>query len=144
MSGNIRRYYNAASAEPMITMLSNNFDIILWEAGHGASTATTTTSNHYKLLYKGTGTDTDNSNYLQLIAHKTSDLVAIQIDEIGNVTLPQMSKGSATKPIYLNNGVITEGTALGASAYHADSYFVKAVTSTDNAIVRFDGTSGQV
>lgn len=32
----------------------------------------------------------------------------------------------------------------GASGKHADSYFVKAITSTDNAIVRFDGTSGQV
>ena len=37
-------------------------------------------------------------------------------------------------------------TALGggASGTHADSYFVKAITSTDNAIVRFDGTSGQI
>lgn len=36
--------------------------------------------------------------------------------------------------------------ALGgdASGKHADSYFVKAITSTDNAIVRFNGTSGQV
>jgi len=30
----------------------------------------------------------------------------------------------------------------GNSGKHDDSYFVKAVTSTDNAIVRFDGTSG--
>ena len=37
-------------------------------------------------------------------------------------------------------------TALGggASGKHADSYFVKATTSTDNAVTRFDGTSGQV
>jgi len=77
MTGNIRRYYSEASTEPMITMLSNNLDIILWEAGHGSSAATTTTSNHYKLIYKGTGLDTDNSNYLQLIAHKSSDVVAV-------------------------------------------------------------------
>ena len=117
MTGNIRRYYSDASTEPMITMLSNNQDILLWEAGHGTAAATTTTSNHYKLMYKGTGSDSNNSNYLQLIAHKSSDLIAVQIDEVGNVSLPQMNKGSATKPIYLNNGVITEGTALKALAY---------------------------
>lgn len=123
MTGNIRRYYSGASSEPMITMLSNNQDILLWEAGHGTSAASTTTANHYKLLYKGTGSDTDNSNYLQLIVHKTEDKIAIQIDELGTVTFPQMNLGNATKPIYINNGVFTEGTAIGASAYHADSYF---------------------
>lgn len=37
-------------------------------------------------------------------------------------------------------------SALGgdASGKHADSYFVKAITSTDNSIVRFDGTAGQI
>lgn len=37
-------------------------------------------------------------------------------------------------------------TALGggASGKHADSYFIKAITSTDNAIVRFDSTAGQI
>ena len=37
-------------------------------------------------------------------------------------------------------------TALGggASGKHADTYFVKAITSTTNGIPRFDGTTGQV
>lgn len=133
MTGNIRRYYSASSTEPMITMLSNNQDILLWEAGHGTEAGTTTTSNHYKLMYKGSGSDGDNSNYLQLIAHKTDDVVAIQIDEIGNVSLPQMNKGSATKPIYLNNGVITEGTALKDLAYIAKG-------SGSTKFLREDGT----
>ena len=119
MTGNIHRYYSAASTEPMITMLSNNQDIILWEVGHGTSAATTTTSNHYKLLYKGTGNDGNNSNYLQLIAYKSNDSIAVQIDETGKITLPQMATGAADTPIYINNnGVITAGTKLGASALH--------------------------
>lgn len=133
MTGNIRRYYGTSSTEPMITMLSNNQDILLWEAGHGTEAGITTTSNHYKLMYKGSGSDGDNSNYLQLIAHKTNDVVAIQIDEIGNVSLPQMNKGSATKPIYLNNGVITEGTALKDLAYIAKG-------SGSTKFLREDGT----
>lgn len=131
MTGNIRRYYDAASTEPMITMLSNNLDIILWEAGHGAAAAATTTSNHYKLLYKGTGYTGNNENYLQLIAHKSDDNIAVQIDEAGKIILPQMATGAVDTPIYINSdGVITAGTKLGASAYHADSYFALASHGT--------------
>jgi hypothetical protein len=50
--------------------------------------------------------------------------------------------GAADTPVYVSGGVITAGTKLGASAYHPDTYFVKAVTSTDNAIVRYSGTGG--
>lgn len=53
--------------------------------------------------------------------------------------------GSATQPVYVTAaGVITAGTAIGAAAYHPDSFFIKAVASTDNAIVKFNGTGGQV
>jgi len=70
------------------------------------------------LLYKGTGSDSTNSNYLQLIAHKSSDIIAVQIDEIGKIVLPQMAIGSATTPIYINSdGVITAGDALKDLAY---------------------------
>ena len=50
-----------------------------------------------------------------------------------------------------NKNLITKSAAdtraaigVGASGTHADSYFVKAITSTDNSIVRFDGTAGQI
>lgn len=53
--------------------------------------------------------------------------------------------GSTTQPVYVTAaGVITAGTAIGAAAYHPDSFFIKAVASTDNAIVKFNGTGGQV
>lgn len=89
ITGNINRYYGSASTDPMFSALSNNLDIYLWEVGHGTAAAATTTSNHYKLLYKGTGASPN--NYLQLIAHNTSDKVAYQIDENGLVTFPQSS-----------------------------------------------------
>ena len=149
VTGNIRRYYNSASDEPMITMLSNNKDTILWEMGHGTSSTNVTTSdNHYKLIYKGTGASNSNSNYLQLVAHKNDendDLIAVQINEIGIVSLPQMSTGSASTPIYINsNGNITScsqyagGTAitLNGTSKSASTASFYAPTSS--------GTSGQV
>lgn len=53
--------------------------------------------------------------------------------------------GDATTPIYMSaTGVLIAGTALGTSSVQNEEYFVKAITSTDNAIVRYNGTSGQV
>lgn len=64
-----------------------------------------------------------------------------RIPNTGNAT---GSVGGTTTPVYVDGGVIKAGTALGTASQKAESYFVKAVTSTDNAIVRFDGTNGQV
>lgn len=126
MTGNINRYYSSSSNEPMLKLTANNKNALLFQIGHGTS-AGTVSGNYYKLKYTGEGNTP--KNYLQLIAAVSSSTeeVAIQIDENGTVTLPQMAAGSATKPIYINsNGVITEGTQIGASAYHADSYFALA------------------
>ena len=55
--------------------------------------------------------------------------------------------GNATKPIYISNtGQVVEGTALGASAYHADNYFVthlgNAGKSNMNDVGRLHSSSG--
>jgi hypothetical protein len=84
MTGAINRYYSAASTDPVVRLNSNNQDAILWYMGHGTS-ATAAPTNSYRLLYKGTGTAPN--NYLQLIAHHTADVTAVQIDETGNITL---------------------------------------------------------
>lgn len=86
MTGNIRRYYSEASTEPMITALSNNLDIYLWQVGHGGAAATNLGNNGYKLLYKGTNNSTN--NYLQLIATKSdgTETIAAQWDELGNAS----------------------------------------------------------
>lgn len=65
------------------------------------------------------------------------------------------AKGSSTKPIYINaKGEIQEGNALKNLAYKdsliasdipdLSETYVKKVTSTDNAIARFDGTAGAI
>lgn len=84
MTGNIRRYYSTASTEPMITALSKNLDIYLWQVGHGDEVGTNLPNNGYKLLYKGTNDSTN--NYLQLIATKAdgTETIAMQLDELGN------------------------------------------------------------
>lgn len=86
------------------------------------------TSNDGRLWYRTAGNNVWGE--WQTIAHATQSTSDI---------------GSATQPVYMtSNGVITAGTALGTASQKAESYFVKAITSTDNAIVRFDGTSGQI
>ena len=81
---------------------------------------------------------------IQGSARVTDTLYANEIN-LGNV--------SASLPLFTdaNKNLITKSasdawTALGggASGKHADSYFVKANASTDNQIVRFDGTAGQI
>lgn len=87
MTGNIRRFYNTSSNEALLTVLSNNQDVKLWEMGHGTASGTTIgTSNGYKLLYKGANSSTN--NYLQLIARTGNgdDIVAMQVDELGKVS----------------------------------------------------------
>ena len=71
--------------------------------------------------------------------------------EVAHAQVGTSDIGSATQPVYMTaTGVITAGTALKALAYKDSltSSDVGAITklssSTDNAIVRFDGTSGQV
>ena len=63
---------------------------------------------------------------------------------IPHTTNTNGSVGGTTTPVYVEAGIIKAGTALGTASQKAESYFVKAITSTDNAIVRYDGTSGQV
>lgn len=63
---------------------------------------------------------------------------------IPHTTNTNGSVGGTTTPVYVEAGVIKAGTALGTASQKAESYFVKAITSTDNAIARFDGTSGQI
>lgn len=50
--------------------------------------------------------------------------------------------GSTTQPIYMSNdGTLTAGTALGASAYHADSYFALAGHNHNSTYVSINNTN---
>lgn len=81
---------------------------------------------------------------IQGSARITDTLYANEIN-LGNV--------SASLPLFTdaNKNFITKSAAdtrtaigVGASGTHADSYFVKAITSTDNNIPRFNSTAGQL
>lgn len=84
MTGAINRYYSAASTDPVLSITSNDKDVILFNIGHGTA-AGTPSSCWYKLVYKGTGSSPNNT--LQLIAAKsTTESTAIEITEEGNIT----------------------------------------------------------
>lgn len=98
ITGAINRYYNATSTDPIITLRANNVDAPLFQMGH-ATSASGTISNYYKLVYKGTGASPN--NYLQLVAYKNAEVIAMQVDENGNVgftnTVTANISGSATQ-----------------------------------------------
>ena len=78
-----------------------------WQLGN-------TTSNDNRMYYRTSGDNVWGD--WQTIAHATTSSSNI---------------GSATQPVYMTStGVITAGTALGASAYHDDSYFALASHGT--------------
>lgn len=119
----LNRYYTASNSIPMISMRANNVDAILFQAGH-ATAINGAFSNHYKLIYKGTGSSPN--NYLQLIANNSStDTIAIQINENGNVSFTNIvaadisgnaatatSAASATKAIQDGSGNVITSTYL--------------------------------
>ena len=97
--------------------------------------------------------NTDNNNRLWF--RTTGDNVAGNWQEIAHAPYSTTDIGSATQPVYMtSSGVITAGTTLKALAYKdslaatdipdLSGTYVKKITSTDNAIARFNGTSGQI
>ena len=98
ITGAINRYYTTTSTDPIITLRANNVDAPLFQMGH-ATSASGTISNYYKLVYKGTGALPN--NYLQLVAYKNAEVIAMQVDENGNVgftnTVTANISGSATQ-----------------------------------------------
>lgn len=84
MTGAIKRYYDAASTDPVLSITSNDKDVTLFNIGHGTA-AGTPSSCWYRLVYKGTGSSPNNT--LQLIAAKsTTESTAVEINEDGMIT----------------------------------------------------------
>ena len=85
------------------------------------------------------GTNTSWSDW-QIFAHATkadtgigSSIIPIYMSSGGELIASNATVGNTTTPIYIENGTIKAGTALGASAYHPDSYFKTTQTAiTDN------------
>lgn len=106
---------------------------------------TLATSGELGTLVIGVGNDATDTIRLQApgtagILHQ----IGATAYPIPHTTNTNGSVGGTTTPVYVDAGVIKAGTALGTASQKAESYFVKAITSTDNAIARFNGTSGQV
>lgn len=109
MTGNINRYYSASSTEPMLKLSANNVNAYLFQIGHGTS-AGNVAGNYYILKYVGQQNTPDNELQLISAVSTSTEKIAIKINENGVISFPQMTKGNATKPVYFNAGVFTEGT----------------------------------
>lgn len=100
MTGAIERYYSAASTDPVIAVAANNQDATALWIGHGTA-AGNPSGNYYKFLYKGTNSSPN--NYFRLIAGNasSSEVVAMQVNEQGNVsftnTVTASISGTAAK-----------------------------------------------
>ena len=88
------------------------------------TTPTLATSGEAGRFVIGIGNDSGDKIVLQ--APGTADIV----HQMGTTSYPiphttntNGTVGGTTTPVYVDAGVIKAGTALGASAYHADSYF---------------------
>lgn len=129
ITGTINKYYNTVTDEPMFTLRSYNKDAIFFDIGH-ASSETATITNHYKLLYNGTGTAPN--NYLQLIAsYNGTDTVALQINENGSVTL--------NKGVTINNGGITVQSTNGTALASKNTTTSAEIQLTTNSSSNYQG-----
>lgn len=143
MTGNINRYYSATSTEPLLKLSANNVDAPLFQMGHGTA-AGNVSANYYILKYHGLGSSPQNTLQLISAVSTSTEKVAIEINENGVISFPQMTKGSATKPVYFNAGVFTEGnTYAGGTAVTLNGTSKGANTASFYAPTAV-GTSGQV
>ena len=114
MTGAIKRYYSTASTDPVLSITSNDKDVILFNIGHGTA-AGTPTSCWYKLIYKGTGSSPNNT--LQLIATKsTTESTAVEINEDGLIT-------------FNGTGIFKKTTDLSGTANNSPALIVGGLTT---------------
>lgn len=127
LTGTLNGYYTASTDNPVLAVRANNVDVPLFQLGH-ATSATGTFSNHYRLVYKGTGSSPN--NYLQLIANTSStDTIAMQVNENGNVSFTNTVSAS-----------ISGNAATATKLATARSLKTKLDSTT---AVTFDGSADQ-
>lgn len=143
ITGTINRYYSTTSTEPLLKLSANNVDAPLFQMGHG-TTAGNVSANYYILKYHGLGSSPQNTLQLISAVSTSTEKVAIEINENGVISFPQMTKGNATKPVYFNAGVFTEGnTYAGGTAVTLNGTSKSATTASFYAPTE-TGNSGQV
>ena len=144
MSGNI-----TMGSSSGIVYTANPVQFLRW------TTSTTDNNSTGRSWYGiGTYTNTDDNNYNWL---NISNYWGINITTRGNTNLrhnngiiPHTNNtsgtvGSATQPVYISGGIITAGTSIGASAYHADDYFVRRAGDTmTGALNTANGTANKI
>ena len=127
LTGTLNGYYTASTDSPVLAVRANNVDVPLFQLGH-ATSATGAFSNHYRLVYKGTGSSPN--NYLQLIANTSStDTIAMQVNENGNVSFTNTVSAS-----------ISGNAATATKLATARSLKTKLDSTT---AVTFDGSADQ-
>ena len=88
MTGSIKRFYSAASNDPMITFTSYNQDVWLWRINDGSSLSTAVSGVYgYGLKYLGTGSGNDNKLVLYSDAQSGTQVAAMSMQQDGTITL---------------------------------------------------------
>ena len=136
LTGGIRRYYSAASTSPAISVVSNNQDVNAMWIGHGTAYGNPS-GNYYKFVYKGTGTSPN--NYFQLVSAVSSstEVVAMQVDESGNVSFTNTVAASISG----NAATATKATQDGSGNNIVNTYLTKAAGVT---AVTWDSTNKKI
>ena len=83
MTGAIKRNYDAASNDPMISLESNNIDAWLWRISHGSHV--TASAYGFGLKYIATGDSVNNRLRLYADNQNGSQLIAVSINQNGQI-----------------------------------------------------------
>lgn len=146
MTGAIKRYYSAASDDPMIALTSNNQDAWLWRINHGTSAGGSTSGVYgFGLKYIDTGDSNNNNLILYADAQNGTQVAAMTMTQDGVIKLSSTPNINGTnvslvghKHAYTdltgssttaNQAIVSNGTAngwtlktLGSRAFDSTDY----------------------
>ena len=125
MTGAMKRYYSAASADPMISLTTNNQDIWLWRISSGSSAGVNTSASYgFGLKYIGTGSGNDNNLVLYADNQGGTQVAAMTVNQNGTTTF---------------SGTVKATTFTGALSGNASTATKLATSRTING-TSFDGS----
>ena len=115
MTGAIKRNYDAASDDPMISLKSNNMDAWLWRISHGSHA--TSAAYGFGLKYIGTGSGIDNRLRLYADNQESTQLIALSINQYGQIGIKTDSDTAYTVNISGNTNSIGNIVPNSAATY---------------------------
>ena len=101
MTGALKRYYGAASTDPMIALSAGDFDVWLWRINNTSSASVSTSGCYgFGLKYIGTGSGNNNNLVLYSDAQAGTQVAAMTMNQDGKITLAV----SPTAPGFIKSG----------------------------------------